>query len=121
VNRSLVAAGLLTVAAAGAVGMVAREWGTPGQAPTSDEVCAAAAEVLDALGESVGDQLVVRARAAYLADVLIDRSGDEQDGAGLVAARGIVSVLDDTAATVSDLEAAIEPVARTCPDLRSSP
>jgi hypothetical protein len=115
VNRSLVAAGLLTVAAAGAVGMVAREWGAPGRAPTTEEVCAAAEEVLDALGESVGDQLVLRARAASLADVLIDRSGDDQDGAGLVAARGIVSVLDDTDATVSDLADAVEPVVRKCP------
>jgi hypothetical protein len=121
VNRSVVAAGLLTMAAAGLVVLVAREVTQPSPTPTSAHVCAAAAETLDALSLSVADQVVLRARAAHLADTLIQRSAQEDDGGSLVAARRIVAVLDAPGATVADLEKAIEPVARTCPDLRSPP
>lgn len=112
-TRSLVAAGLLTVAAAGAVGLVAREWVTTGATPSADDVCVAVAQTSDALGQSVGDQVVLRARAAHLADLLVDRAGDDSDS--LVAARRVVEVLDDPGATVSDLSDAIAPIARQCP------
>jgi hypothetical protein len=117
----VVAAGFLTVMAAGLVALVAREVTQPSPTPTSAQVCAAAAETLDALSLSVADQVVLRARAAHLADTLIERSAQDQGGGSLLAARRIVEVLDDRGATVSDLEAAIEPVVRKCPDLGSSP
>jgi hypothetical protein len=120
VNRSLVAAGVLTLAAAGTVGLVAREWSGPTAPPTSAEVCAAAAEVLDALGASVGDQVVLRTRAAHLADTLIDRSAEDAEANSQATARRVVLVLDDPAATVSDLSRAVRPVAEQCPDLRST-
>ena len=117
-NRAVVAAGLLTLAAAGTVGLVAREWSGPAATPTSAEVCAAAADVLDALGASVGDQVVLRTRAAHLADALIDRSAAESQGSSLATARRVVAVLDDPDATVSDLARVVRPVAEQCPDLR---
>jgi hypothetical protein len=120
VNRALVAAGLLTLAAAGTVGLVAREWSGPAETPTSAEVCAAAAEVIDALGASVGDQVVLRTRAAHLADTLIDQSAADSQDASLATARRVVAVLDDPAATVSDLARVVEPVAEQCPDLSST-
>ena len=115
-NRSLVAAGLLTVAAVGTVSLVVRDWVEPGEAPSAAQVCAAAAEVLDALGGSVSDQVVLRARAAHLVDVLIDQSVEQEDAASLATARRIVAILDDPEATVSDLAAAADPVATQCPD-----
>ena len=118
-TRSVVAAGLLTVAAAGAVGLVARGWVTPVAPPSVDDVCVAAAQTLDALGQSVGDQVVLRARAAHLADLLVDRASDDTDS--LAAARRVVEVLDDPGATVSDLSDAIAPIARQCPGLALSP
>jgi hypothetical protein len=120
VNRALVAAGLLTLAAAGTVGLVVREWSGPAAAPTSAEVCAAAADVIDALGASVGDQVVLRTRAAHLADTLIDRSAQDAEARSLTTARRVVAVLDDPAATVSDLARVVRPVAEQCPDLRST-
>ena len=116
-NRAVVAAGLLTVAAAGTVGLAAREWIVPGAAQSTGEVCAAAAEVLTALGGSVDDQVVLRARAALLVDILIDGSGQDQDAASLTAARRILAVLDDPDATVSDLARVVTPVAEQCADL----
>ncbi len=119
-NRALVAAGALTLVAAGAVGLVAREWSTPAATPTSAEVCAAAADVLDALGASVGDQVVLRTRAAHLADTLIDRSAQDPEAGSLTTARRVVAVLDDPDATVTDLARVVRPVAEQCPDLRST-
>jgi hypothetical protein len=120
VNRPLVAAGLLTLAAAGTVGVVVWEWAGPAPVPTTDEVCAAAADVLDALGDSVSDQVVLRTRAAHLADTLIDRSAQDPDAISMATARRVVAVLDDPDATVSDLERVVTPVAESCPDLRSA-
>ncbi|MCU0264408.1 MAG: hypothetical protein MUF09_12225 [Candidatus Nanopelagicales bacterium] len=114
-NRALVAAGLLTVAAATAVGMVAQEsFGSP-PAPSSDAVCAAAADVLTALGGSVGDQVVLRTRAAHLADLLLDESQQASDAGSLASARRIVMVLDDPDATVADLSRVVLPVTEQCP------
>jgi hypothetical protein len=115
VNRSLVAAGMLTVAAAGAVGSVAWESIGPATAQTSDEVCAAAADVLDALSGSVSDQVVLRTRAAHLADLLIGKSVQDSDASTLASARRIVAVLDDPDATVADLSRVVTPVAAQCP------
>jgi hypothetical protein len=120
VNRALVAAGVLTLAATGAVGLVVREWTGPGAAPTTGEVCAAATEVLDALGESVSDQVVLRTRAAHLADILIEGSVEDPDAGSLATARRVVEVLDDPDATVSDLGRVVRPVAEQCPDARSA-
>jgi hypothetical protein len=116
VNRSVVAAGLLTVAAVGTVSLVVRDWVEPGEASSAAQVCASAAEVLAALGGSVSDQVVLRARAAHLVDVLIDQSVEQEDAASLATARRIVAILDDPEATVSDLAAAVDPVATQCPD-----
>jgi hypothetical protein len=120
VNRALVAAVVLTLAATGAVGLVVRGWTGPAPVATTGEVCAAAAEVLDALGESVSDQVVLRTRAAHLADLLIDRSAQDPDAGSLATARRIVAVLDDPDATVSDLRRVVRPVAEQCPDVRST-
>jgi hypothetical protein len=115
----VVAAGLLAVAAAGAVGLVARESFGSATPPTSEEVCAAAADVLAALGGSVGDQVVLRTRAAHLADLLIDESEQQEPDPGpLASARRIVAVLDDPDATVGDLSRVVTPVAEECPELR---
>ena len=114
-NRSLVAAGLLTLAAATAVGLVARESFGSARALTSDEVCAAAGDVLSALGGSVGDQVVLRTRAAHLADLLIDESEQQPDAGPLASARRILAVLDDPDATVADLSRVVAPVAEQCP------
>jgi hypothetical protein len=114
VNRSVVAAGLLAVGAAGAVGLVVWESIGPATARTTDEVCAAAADVLDALGGSVGDQVVLRTRAAHLADLLIGQSEQGSDAGPLASARRIVAVLDDPDATVADLSRAVLPVAEQC-------
>jgi hypothetical protein len=119
VNRPLVAAGLLTLAAAGTVGLVARQWSGPAPVPTTQEVCAAAADVLGALGGSVSDQVVLRTRAAHLADTLIDRSAQDPGPSSLAAARRVVAVLDDPDATVSDLQRVVAPVVEQCPDLPS--
>lgn len=118
-NRSVVAAGLLTVAAVGTVSLVARDWVEQGETPSAAQVCAAAEEVLDALGGSVSDQVVLRARAAHLVDVLIDQSVEQEDAASLATARRIVAILDDPEATVSDLAGTVEPVATQCPDQRA--
>lgn len=119
-NRPLVAAGLLTLAAAGTVGVVVREWSGPASVPTAEEVCAVTADVLDALGDSVSDQVVLRTRAAHLADTLIDRSAQDPDAGSLATARRVVAVLDDPDATVSDLARVVTPVAESCPDLLSA-
>lgn len=120
-SRSQVAAGLLTVAAAGVVGLLARDVIGPATVPTTDEVCAAAADVLDALGESVKDQVVLRTRAAHLADLLIGQSGQEAGDTSLASARRVIGVLDDPEATVSDLSRVVSQVADQCPALRPSP
>lgn len=116
-NRAVVAAGLLTLAAAGTVGLAAREWIAPGEAPSTGEICDAASDVLTALGGSVDDQVVLRARAARLADILIAGSGQDDDEASLAAARRVLAVLDDPDATVSDLALVVTPVAEKCADL----
>ena len=118
-SRSAVAGALLTVAAAGAVGLVAREWIAPGVPPSGDDVCVAATQTLDALGQSAGDQVALRARAAHLADLLVDRA--EDDSASAAMARSVVEVLDDPVATVSDLSAALDPIVTRCPERRPAP
>jgi hypothetical protein len=116
VNRPAVAAALLVAAAAGAVALLAVLWAQPVPAATGEQVCAAVADLQDALDlSSVGDQAVLRARAAQLADRLDDpapRAGPE--GSASVA-RDILRVLDDPRSTLADLAGAIAPVVRQCP------
>jgi hypothetical protein len=63
----------------------------------------------------VGDQAVVRARAAALADALAARAGGEDAvaGDGLVGQR-LLRLLEDPGATVPDLVAVVEPLAEDC-------
>lgn len=115
-NRSVVAAGLLTAAAAGSVVMVAQESVSTPAPVTAEQVCAAVADLRAALDlSSVGDQAVVRARAAELAD-LLDGSASEGSLDQAVAQR-LLAVLDDSGATLADLQRVVEPVAGQCPDL----
>ena len=76
-NRPDVAAILLAAAAAGSVLVVAREWAQPVPVPTTEQVCRAAADLRDALDlSSLGDQAVLRARGAQLADLLAASSAE---------------------------------------------
>ena len=112
-NRSEVAAGLLTVVAAGAVIVVAREWSSPPRDASAVQVCLAVSELRAALDlSSLGDQVSLRARAAHLADLLA--VGAEGYSAA-TSARRIVLVLDDPRASVADLALAIDPVVAQCP------
>ncbi len=118
-NRSVVAAGLLTAAAAGAVMMVAQESVSTPAPVTVEQVCASVADLRAALDlSSVGDQAVVRARAAELADML--GSSAATGSVDRAVARRMLAVLDDSGATLSDLQRAVEPVAGQCPDLPSA-
>jgi hypothetical protein len=115
VNRNGLAAALLGVAAAGSVVVVARQAVMPPAEVTPEEVCAALADLTDAVDQSsVTDQAVVRARAARLADLLVTQSGQDAPSGSLAVPRAIVAVLDDPRATVSDLSSATEPIARAC-------
>ena len=67
---------------------------------------------------SVGDQAVVRARAAELADML--GSSAAKGSVDRAVARRMLAVLDDPGATLADLQLAVEPVAGPCPDLGSA-
>jgi hypothetical protein len=115
VNRQGIAAALLTVAAAGSIMLVAREWAEPAPGATSEQICAAVDDLRDALDlSSLADQAVLRARAANLADILaVPSLKGGPAGATSVAAR-IVAVLDDPGATVADLSEAVMPIARQC-------
>ncbi len=114
-NRSVVAAGLLTAAATAAVVMVAQESVSPPAPVTAEQVCAGVADMQAAMDlSSVGDQATVRARAAELVGML-DRSA-ATGSADQVVARRILAVLDDSGATLADLQRAVEPVAGACPD-----
>ena len=115
-NRSLMAAGLLSAAAVGAVAMVAQESVSSDAPVSAEQVCAGVAELRASMDlSSVGDQAVVRARAAELADMR-DRSAAE-GSLDQAVARRMLAVLDDSGATLADLQRAVEPVAGQCPDL----
>jgi len=116
VNRSELAAGLLTAAAAAAVVMVAQESVSTPAPVTAEQVCASVADLRSALDlSSVGDQAVVRARAAELADMLGDSPA--KGSVDRAVARRMLAVLDDPGATLADLQRAVEPVAGQCPGL----
>ena len=68
----------------------------------------------------MGDQVVLRTRAAHLADCSSIDPAQEPEAGPLAAARRIVAVLDDPDATVADLARVVAPVAEQCPDLRST-
>jgi hypothetical protein len=115
VNRSDGAAILLAAAAAGSVLVVARQGAQPIPAPSSEQICRSVANLRDALDlSSVGDQAVLRARGAQLADLLAAASPkDGPEGSALVA-KSIVAVLDDPRSTVADLAGAIAPIVSEC-------
>jgi hypothetical protein len=115
VNRPGIAAALVTLAAAGSVVLVARQWAEPVPGASSEQVCQAVAELQDALDlSSLGDQAVLRARASRLADLLADPAPKEESRVSVAVARDIVAVLDDQRSTVADLAGAIAPIARQC-------
>ena len=115
-NRHVVAAALLTAAAAGSVVLVALEWSEPVPGATPGEICVAVADLRDALDQSsLADQAVLRERAAHVADMLGAPALKDGPKGSLAAARRIVGVLDDPGATVGDLAAAVEPIVRQCP------
>jgi hypothetical protein len=118
VNRPGVAAGLLTVAAAGSVVLVALEWSQTVPGATSAQICGAVGDLRDALDlSSLGDQAVLRARAAQVADMLSAPSKKDGPTGAAAVSHKIVAVLDDQGATVGDLAAAIEPIVAQCPEL----
>jgi hypothetical protein len=115
VNRNGLAAALLAVAAVGSVVLVGQQAVMPSPRPTAEEACLSLADLQDVLEQSsLGDQAVLRARAARLADLLAEPSGQEGPAGSTAVARAILAVLDDPRATVADLEAAVAPVARSC-------
>ena len=96
--------------------MVARESVSTPAPVTGGQVCASVAGLRSALDlSSVGDQAVVRARAAELADML--GSSAAKGSVDRAVARRVLAVLDDPGATLADLQRAVEPVAGQCPDL----
>lgn len=110
-RRSDLAAGLATLAAAGAVLLVATQGSPPATAATTEQVCAAVTELTGALDlSSVGDQVAVRAHAAELADLLAagERAADRQ------SAQRIVSILVRSQATVTELAEAVAPLVAEC-------
>ncbi len=114
-NRPGIAAAVLTVAAAGSLVLVARQWSAPVPVATSEQVCAAVTDLQDALDlSSLGDQAVLRARASQLADMLADPSPRDGSEVPRSVARDMVAVLDDQRATVADLTGAIAPIVRQC-------
>ncbi len=115
-NRPGIAAGLLTVAAAASVLLVAREWTQPAPGPTSDQICVAVEDLRDAVDlSSVGDQAVLRARASHVADLLGAPPSEDALTSSAEVSRQLVRVLDDQGATVADLGEAIEPIVAQCP------
>ncbi len=116
-NRPAIGAALLTVAAAGSILLVGWEGAAPAPAATTGRICGAVTDLRDALDlSSLGDQAVLRSRAAHLADMLASPSPRDRPDGSVAVARQIVAVLDDPGATVADLAAAIEPIARECRD-----
>jgi hypothetical protein len=112
------AAGLLVLGAAGAVAAAA--WtaqGGPAHAQP-EPACAALSGLVDSLDlASISDQAVVRARAAALADTLSGAGTATEGlrtGEAALAARRVLAVLEDPAATVPDLVSVLGPVAGAC-------
>jgi hypothetical protein len=107
-------AGVLVLGAVAAVGAVLVPGPTLRHDPGSP--CVAVVELDRALDlASLGDQAVVRARAAALADALARRAaGDEAvERDGLVAQQLLV-LLEDPGATMADLVDVVRPVAQDC-------
>jgi hypothetical protein len=115
VNRPGIAAALVTLAAAGSLVLVARQWAAPEPVASSKQVCQAVAELQDAVDlSSLGDQAVLRARASRLADMLANPAPKGESKDKVAVAGDIVAVLDDPRSTVADLTRAIAPIARLC-------
>ena len=123
-RATALAAGLLVLGAAGAVGAVVAP--RPAAQPDPGAACEALAELAEALDLStIADQAVVRVRAAALADALIAQGfGDGRpDGSAAAIGRRIIAVLDQPGATVADLVVVLDPVERQCavPGARPAP
>ena len=113
-SRAAAVAGVLVLGAAAAVGAVLMPGPTLRHDPGSP--CAAVVELDRALDlASLGDQAVVRSRAAALADALARRAASddpvERDG---VIAQELLVLLEDPGATMDDLVEVVRPVARDC-------
>lgn len=109
-----VAAALLAVGAV--AGVAAALLPEPALHPDPGTVCSAVAGLDGALDlTSVGDQVVVRARAAALADALARRAAGadagEQDAG---AARALLDLLEDPGATAAQLVEVVQPLADGC-------
>lgn len=108
------AAGALVVGAVAAVAALL----LPGPVlrPDPGPPCAALVDldrVLDL--DAVGDQTVVRARAAALADALATRAAGQDAVPGDArTVQQLLGLLEDPGATVADLVAVVEPVAENC-------
>ena len=114
-NRPGLAAALATVAAAGSLLLVARQWTSPVPVASSQQICVAVTDLQDALDlSSLSDQAVLRARASQVADMLADSSPPDGRAGSTAVAQDIVLVLDDRRSTVADLAEAIAPIARRC-------
>lgn len=106
---------MMSLAAVVSVAWVVRDIAEPSQRPTSAEVCAVLADVREAMDvSSVGDQAVLPARAAELADMLSHGRAGGAWAWGPDAAVRIVAVLDDSGATLADLADALVVVSRQC-------
>jgi hypothetical protein len=115
VTRVRVVAGVACVVAALAVGAVLVPW--PDPALRARATCPALAELSRALTlDSIGDQAVVRSRAAALADALQRGEGQELGSAPArrEVAQRISALLDDPEATIDDLVIVLRPVASAC-------
>jgi hypothetical protein len=122
VRGTALAAGLLVLAAVGAVGAVVSPW--PVARPDPTGVCRALADLDDAIDlVTISDQAAVRARAAALADALVTQGfgEDPSDGSAAVAGRRIVEVLDQPGSTVADLVVVLGPVERHCASVAEQP
>ncbi|HEX6888382.1 MAG TPA: hypothetical protein VF143_09770 [Candidatus Nanopelagicales bacterium] len=114
-TRARVVAGVACVLAALAVAAVLVPW--PDPALRARAACPALAELSQALTlDSIGDQAVVRSRAAALADALARGEGQElgSPAARHEVAQRISALLDDPEATIDDLVIVLRPVATAC-------
>ena len=113
-SRAPAVAGLLALGATTAVVAVLIPGPTLRHDPGSP--CQAVVELDRVLGlASVGDQAVVRARAAALADALSRRAAGDDPGTGdAMVVQRLLVLLEDPGATVDDLVQVVEPVASDC-------
>lgn len=113
-NGTRAVAGLLALGAVAAVSAVL----LPGQPlhPDPGTPCPAVAGLDEAMDlTTVGDQVVVRARAAALADALAHRAAGDDPGRGdALRVQDLLDLLEDPGATVAELVDVVEPLAEDC-------